>query len=110
MKTIFSRKRNKAVPSVPKLVMVCASAFFYLVPGSQAALLSYEGFNYTAGTSIVGQNGGTGFSQAWQLNNSGGQRSFEVEVKFFLNLTSNHNLNPVAIQSKMRLGLRAKHD
>lgn len=58
---------------MPKLLLVCAtSAFFYWVPGSQAALLSYEGFNYTAGTSIVGQNGGTGFSQAWQLNSSGG--------------------------------------
>src|SRR4051812_40436366 len=37
-----------------------------------AALLSYEGFDYPPGSSIVGQNGGLGFSQAWQLNSSGG--------------------------------------
>jgi hypothetical protein len=37
-----------------------------------ASLLSYEGFDYAPGSSIVGQNGGFGFTQAWQLNSSGG--------------------------------------
>jgi hypothetical protein len=36
------------------------------------ALLSYEGFDYPSGDSVVGKNGGSGFSQAWQLNSSGG--------------------------------------
>ncbi len=39
---------------------------------AQAVLYSYESFNYTAGDSLVGQNGGTGFAGAWtQVGNSG---------------------------------------
>jgi hypothetical protein len=33
-----------------------------------AGLLAYEGFDYTAGTSLVGLNGGLGFTNAWQVN------------------------------------------
>lgn len=40
--------------------------------GARAELLSYEGFEYDTGASIVGQDGGLGFSQPWQLNNSQG--------------------------------------
>ncbi len=35
-----------------------------------AALLAYEGFDYAVG-SVVGQNGGSGFANAWQPNGSG---------------------------------------
>lgn len=35
-----------------------------------ASLISYESFNYTAGSSLIGQNGGTGFANAWQTNGS----------------------------------------
>ena len=32
---------------------------------ASGALAAYEGFDYAAGTSLVGQNGGTGFAGAW---------------------------------------------
>lgn len=41
-----------------------------VAPSASAALLAYDGFNYDAG-SLVGQNGGLGFANAWQLNGSG---------------------------------------
>ncbi len=68
MKTFASLKNSAAV----RCSFVTTLLFFSTAQHSPATLLSYEGFNYTAGTSIVGQNGGTGFSQAWQLNSSGG--------------------------------------
>ena len=52
--------------------VLVAIVLFVATPGAWAALLSYEGFDYTPGSSVVGQNGGTGFSQAWQLNSSVG--------------------------------------
>ena len=48
------------------LVIILSSA------SVRAALLSYEGFDYPSGDTIIGKTGGTGFSQAWQLNSSGG--------------------------------------
>jgi hypothetical protein len=56
------------------LFAAVACLLFVMVTGAtcSAALLSYEGFDYASGSSIVGQNGGSGFSQAWQLNSSGG--------------------------------------
>jgi hypothetical protein len=39
-------------------------------PRAAAGLLAYEGFDYAAGTSLVGQNGGLGFTNAWQANGS----------------------------------------
>ena len=35
-------------------------------PQTQAALLVYEGFDYTASTSLNTQNGGTGWGEAWR--------------------------------------------
>jgi hypothetical protein len=34
-------------------------------PNASAALLAYEGFDYSAGSSLAGQNGGFGFAGAW---------------------------------------------
>src|SRR5262245_40135332 len=36
-----------------------------------AAVVAYEGFEYASGSSIVGQNGGSNWANAWQLNGSG---------------------------------------
>src|SRR5439155_667556 len=49
-------------------------ALSLLIPGASvhAVLLSYEGFDYSVGSSVIGQNGGFGFSQAWQTNGSQG--------------------------------------
>ncbi|MDQ6631345.1 MAG: hypothetical protein M3Y82_06260 [Verrucomicrobiota bacterium] len=46
--------------------------FLSATSSSKATLLSYEGFDYTPGDSIVGQNGGSGFSEPWQPNGNGG--------------------------------------
>jgi autotransporter-associated beta strand protein len=35
------------------------------VPSARGDLVAYDGFSYTAGSSLVGQNGGQGFSDAW---------------------------------------------
>jgi hypothetical protein len=54
-----------------KVVLIVLGLFLF-APASRAALLSYEGFDYPSGSSIVGQNGGIGFTQPWQLNSSQG--------------------------------------
>jgi autotransporter-associated beta strand protein len=48
----------------PALVLAAATI------NSHAALLAYEGFDYTEGVSVVGLSGGTGFNNAWQANNT----------------------------------------
>ena len=45
--------------------LALAMALFFPPSRAGAALLEYEGFNYTAGTSIGGQTGGTGWTNAW---------------------------------------------
>src|SRR3954454_9538923 len=40
------------------------------VSASSAALQVYEGFTYTDGTSILGQNGGGGWSNSWNATGS----------------------------------------
>lgn len=37
---------------------------------SNAALLAYEGFDYTAGQTYLGQNGGIGWGSIWQTNST----------------------------------------
>lgn len=65
---------ENARPSSSAKILCLSFAVMQLLAADRvyAALLSYEGFDYPAGVSIVGQNGGTGFSQAWQLNNGAG--------------------------------------
>lgn len=40
------------------------------IPGLQASVLISEPFNYSVGANLAGQNGGTGFSGAWDFGNS----------------------------------------
>ncbi|HEX2748566.1 MAG TPA: immunoglobulin domain-containing protein [Verrucomicrobiales bacterium] len=45
---------------------------------AQATLLAYDGFDYTPGTPLGGQNGGTGWGGAWTvINASGGSLNVE---------------------------------
>lgn len=44
---------------------------FMLVPQAFATLLYYEGFNYTPGTSIATNNGGSGWTNAWTAGSAG---------------------------------------
>ena len=49
-------------------VLVFPIVFFGLLCGShpaRASLITYEGFNYTAGTTIAGQTGGSGWGGGW---------------------------------------------
>jgi hypothetical protein len=57
-----------------KVTLALLSSFmlFCAAQPSRAALLSYEGFNYLTGISVVSQNGGFGFgANAWAANGSG---------------------------------------
>ena len=48
-----------------------AAVFFVLATvlaqPARGALIAYDGFNYPAGSSLAGQNGGQGFSGAWYV-------------------------------------------
>lgn len=48
--------------------ILCVAVFG--ISTAHAELLAYEGFNYTAGSNIVGQNGGTGWAGAWDLGDA----------------------------------------
>jgi hypothetical protein len=62
MKTTQFGRRNSAYVSG----FLAISAATLALPGSlSAALTVYEPFNYTAASTLGGQNGGTGFSGAW---------------------------------------------
>jgi hypothetical protein len=52
--------------------MRCSAIFLAVLAGSLSAVGAtvYDGFNYTAGADVSGQNGGSGWSGAW--NNQGG--------------------------------------
>lgn len=43
----------------------CLGGTLLIAPSTYADLLAYEGFDYTAGTSLAGQSGGLGFATAW---------------------------------------------
>ena len=49
------------------VLLLCAAAY-----NAHAALLAYEPFTNAPGTAIIGSDGGTNFSGAWQANASGG--------------------------------------
>lgn len=53
------------IPKLKASLHVIAVALFAFVPSTQASLIAYEGFEYTAGTTIGGQSGGTGWTNAW---------------------------------------------
>ena len=47
-----------------------AAAMLFALPPAHSALLFTENFNYTIGSNLAGQNGGSGFSGAWTGGNS----------------------------------------
>ena len=59
------------LPARPLLsaVLFAAATLFALSP-AHSALLFTENFNYTVGSNLAGQNGGSGFSGAWSGGNS----------------------------------------
>ena len=47
-----------------------AAAMLFALPPAHSALLFTENFNYTIGSNLAGQNGGSGFSGAWSDGDS----------------------------------------
>jgi hypothetical protein len=75
MKTNFSDNQNWIFSGMNWIyLMACAIATLLAetAPNASAALLSYEGFDYPTGDSVVGKTGGTGFSAAWIINGGAG--------------------------------------
>jgi len=73
MKVIFQKNRPAAgrVSNFGRTILI-ATILALTNYQAASALLSYEGFDYPVGDSIVGKSGGIGFSNAWQLNSSTG--------------------------------------
>ena len=55
-----------------KRLALLASLLLSLTPSAYASLFVYEGFDYPVGSTLPGQNGGTGWSNAWIGPNLGG--------------------------------------
>ena len=51
-----------------KLIAIFFTALLLGSPLVQAALIAYDNFSYTAGATIGGQNGGSGWTGAWATN------------------------------------------
>ena len=59
------------LPARPLLSAVLfAAGTLFALPSAHSALLFTENFNYTVGSNLAGQNGGSGFSGAWSGGNS----------------------------------------
>ena len=58
------------VPRSCRPSVAAALVAISIVPGLHASILISEPFNYTVGINLAGQNGGTGFSGAWDSGNS----------------------------------------
>lgn len=54
---------KNTIPTLAALTFV-----IHLAPRASAALLAYEGFDYTAGETLLNQNGGSNWAQPWQTN------------------------------------------
>lgn len=61
----------KHLPRPPAVICI-AALLLGAACASNAALLAYEPFTNTTGTAIIGSSGGSNFSNAWQVNGSGG--------------------------------------
>jgi hypothetical protein len=61
----FDRKRRNHM--LRKSLVICAAATLpaLFTAAASAATLAYEGFDYTAGTLLQGQTGGTGWTAGW---------------------------------------------
>src|SRR6185436_1801168 len=64
------------------LSRVLLFGFLSLGLDTEAALIVYEGFNYPVGSSLPGQNGGTGWMGAWIGPNLGGAATTSGDVPF----------------------------
>ena len=63
--------RMKLLPSMfPAKSLSCAVLLLLLAPRSEASLLVYEGFDYTANSTVTG-SGGTGWTGAWAAFGTG---------------------------------------
>jgi hypothetical protein len=73
----FLRAFN-SVPTPSRLWLLAVAAVAALAGSTlsaRAALLAYEGFDYAADATVVGGNGGFGFSAAWLLNGGNANNS-----------------------------------
>ena len=57
--------------ALQKGILAAAAILFVTSAQSSAALLAYEGFDYTAGTDVNASNGGTGWTTAWNNDAAG---------------------------------------
>jgi len=60
-KTVSFREMNSPTPSLLAVVLAAVS----LAANGQAAVIATDSFNYTVGSNLNGQNGGTGWSGSW---------------------------------------------
>ncbi len=54
-----------------KFVATLVASTIVAASSAQATLIAYDGFDYTAGESLVGKSGGVGMQGAWSLANPG---------------------------------------
>lgn len=69
MKTLLINRARSSMATIVRGVALCG-AIVACADSSRAALLFSETFQYTIGSNLAGQNGGTGFSTAWSGGNS----------------------------------------
>ncbi|MCC5843434.1 MAG: PEP-CTERM sorting domain-containing protein [Verrucomicrobia bacterium] len=60
----------KTISAHLKTSLLSAFLFAGVAGQATAMLLAYEGFDYTAGSQLSGQNGGTGWDGSWGVSNS----------------------------------------
>lgn len=61
-------------------ILLSLAASISSIANVQAALVLYEGFDYTPGDNVVGLTGGTGFSAAWTGIGAGGDGTANVNI------------------------------
>jgi hypothetical protein len=77
---------------IPLVVFTVATTVIAGAVSARAALLAYEGWDYTAGGTFNGLNGGFGFSSAWLLNGgAGGANNMVVNAGGFTYTDGNAN-------------------
>lgn len=86
-----------------RLALTAACALLLSSTLSHASLLLYEPFNYTAGGSLTGENGGTGFTSAWSpLSGSEGTTTVQANSLTYSTLPTSGNkvyINPTSTTS-----------
>lgn len=70
------------------LLAIAVASALCAFQSARAALLAYEPFTNAPGSAILGSGGGTGFSQVWQTNGSGG---VATNLAFGLGYTDSSN-------------------